>query len=304
LRGTKGARPSRLLRPPGGAPLNSLSEVPDAAYPVPVVITKADRVVTNSRAVADYFGKRHDHVIRDIEKIAPDLGTSWITRTDWIDAYGRIQKSYDLTRSVLRRSPPLVPKANAPKNELITLHEIDGAPLVLDTDLAEALGFDRPRVIRELIERNREELEGYGSLAARHGKSRGQDFTAFYLNEEQALLICMLSRTPTAKTIRREVIAVYQAWRKGKLQPAAPAMPAIPQDFASALKMRPAKADQAVGIPDRITAPGSSCPMVMLPCLHPSPCCCEGRSGIRVNNHKPDQRLQGHLQPAGGPGGG
>ena len=66
--------------------------------PVPVVITKADRVVTNSRDVAEFFGKRHDHVIRDIEKIAPDLGTSWITRTDWIDAYGRIQKSYDLTR--------------------------------------------------------------------------------------------------------------------------------------------------------------------------------------------------------------
>ena len=48
--------------------------------------------------MAEFFGKQHAHVIRDLEKIAPDLDTSWITRTDWVDAYGRIQKSYDLTR--------------------------------------------------------------------------------------------------------------------------------------------------------------------------------------------------------------
>jgi len=35
-------------------------------------------------------------------------------------------------------------------------------------DLAERLGFDRPRKIRELIERSREELEAFSALAPRH----------------------------------------------------------------------------------------------------------------------------------------
>ena len=123
----------------------------------------------------------------------------------------------------------------------LTLHEIEGEPLVLDTDLAERLGFERNYAIRQLIDRNRDELKAYGPLPTRHGQSRGQQFTAYYLNEEQALLICMLSRTPTAKAIRREVIKVYQAWRKGHLRPVEkpqePTTPSIPTDFASALRL-------------------------------------------------------------------
>lgn len=43
-------------------------------------------------------------------------------------------------------------------NDLISITTINDEPRVLDTDLAEALVMKRPRVIRELIERNREEL--------------------------------------------------------------------------------------------------------------------------------------------------
>ena len=46
-----------------------------------IVVTKHGRVVTNSRIVASYFGKRHDHVLRDIDdlistapSIAPNFG--------------------------------------------------------------------------------------------------------------------------------------------------------------------------------------------------------------------------------------
>src|SRR5215831_4769373 len=50
--------------------------------------------------------------------------------------------------------------------QAMNLHVIDGDtdPRVLDLQLAEALKFARPRAIRQLIERYREELERYGPL--------------------------------------------------------------------------------------------------------------------------------------------
>ena len=54
-------------------------------------------------------------------------------------------------------------------NDLNTTVSSD--PRLLDIRVADRLGFARPRKIRELIEANREEVEGYGSLALRRGKS-------------------------------------------------------------------------------------------------------------------------------------
>ena len=98
-------------------------------------------------------------------------------------------------------------KVNSP----ITITTIDNEPRVLDTDLGEALGFDRPRAIRHLIDRNLEELEGYGSLATQRGESRGQTFTAYYLNEQQATLVCMFARTERSAEVRRQVIRMFTA---------------------------------------------------------------------------------------------
>lgn len=95
-------------------------------------------------------------------------------------------------------------------------------PRVQDLRLAERLGFKRPRVVRELIERNLEELEMHGSSAVRHGAYRGRPTTEYWLNEAQALLVCMFARTPGAAAIRREVIEVFLAWRRGEMPPAAP----------------------------------------------------------------------------------
>jgi phage anti-repressor protein len=47
----------------------------------------------------------------------------------------------------------------------------------------------------------------------------GRPTSAFYLNEEQALLICMFARTDKAKQVRTEVIRVFTAWRRGNLAP-------------------------------------------------------------------------------------
>ena len=56
--------------------------------------------VVNSRDVADAFGKRHDNVVRNIKdlEISSDLRTSWFRETSVLDAYGREQPSFDLTR--------------------------------------------------------------------------------------------------------------------------------------------------------------------------------------------------------------
>lgn len=46
----------------------------------------------------------------------------------------------------------------------ITPHTVNEEPRVLDIDLAERLSFERPRKVRDLIDANLEEIEGYGIL--------------------------------------------------------------------------------------------------------------------------------------------
>lgn len=111
----------------------------------------------------------------------------------------------------------------------LTLSDLDTTadddPRILDLRVAERLGFDRPRKIRDLIERNRAELETYGTLAPRRGAQRRangatHEVTEYRLNEPQVLLVCMLSRTPAAAAVRQEVIEVFMAWRRDVLDPA------------------------------------------------------------------------------------
>jgi hypothetical protein len=97
-------------------------------------------------------------------------------------------------------------------------------PRIQDWKLAIALGFERSRALRQLIERNRAELERYGPLPQRvavvdRPQGGGTVPTEFWLNEAQALLICMKSDAPRAADVRHEIITVYQAWRRGELAP-------------------------------------------------------------------------------------
>ena len=90
-------------------------------------------------------------------------------------------------------------------------------PRVLDTDLAAALGMSRDRDIRSMIRDNGSELESFGTLRAAAAKSTGgRPGTAYHLNEEQALLICMLSRTERAKQVAsaRDAGAIDEARRE------------------------------------------------------------------------------------------
>lgn len=71
----------------------------------PIVTIKADRVVASSRDVAAYFGKRHDHVLRDIEELAeslsPQIWGVWFQPTTYEQKVGfgtRHNPAYDMTR--------------------------------------------------------------------------------------------------------------------------------------------------------------------------------------------------------------
>jgi len=93
-----------------GAPASSQSSLPfptttttaaPSNLPVPtapVLHVKDGKVFANSRDVAETFGKRHFHVLRDIREIAPNLDASWFIETELPDAYGRMASAYDMTR--------------------------------------------------------------------------------------------------------------------------------------------------------------------------------------------------------------
>lgn len=104
----------------------------------------------------------------------------------------------------------------------LALTEIDGEPRALDLDIAARLGMARPTNIRQLIERNREELETFGSLHRSRamieaGKGAEREVTEYRLNEEQALTIAQISRAPNAKEVRGMLVKVFVAWRRGQL---------------------------------------------------------------------------------------
>lgn len=106
----------------------------------------------------------------------------------------------------------------------IELTEVDGEPRARDLDIAERLGFERPRDIRKLIERNLPEIESFGVCAtvARTPDQRGgRPATEYWLTEEQALLVASRSDAENAPTVRRMLIKVFVAWRRGHLAPTA-----------------------------------------------------------------------------------
>lgn len=97
-----------------------------------------------------------------------------------------------------------------------------GEPRVRDLQLAEALGFERPRKIRDLILRNEAELSGYSEVCTSAGRTSfrgGRPSTEYWLAEPQALLICMFARTGNAAIVRKQVIDVFMAWRRGQTHP-------------------------------------------------------------------------------------
>ena len=105
---------------------------------------------------------------------------------------------------------------------LSDLAPMAGEPRVRDHRLAEVLGYDRARKVRDLIVRHRPEILTHGPLPqvtamVEIGSAARRSVDEYHLNEAQALLVCMFARTETAATVRKQVIEVFLAWRRGEL---------------------------------------------------------------------------------------
>jgi hypothetical protein len=108
----------------------------------------------------------------------------------------------------------------------IGLHVVEDEPRALDTDIGERLGMARPTNIRGVIEASREELERFGPLHTARamvdiGSGAKRETTAYYLNEEQSLLVSIKSTAPRAAEVRHMLIKVFTAWRRGQGAPLA-----------------------------------------------------------------------------------
>lgn len=106
------------------------------------------------------------------------------------------------------------------------LSVVAGEPRVKDLVIGQRLGLTQARSVRVMIERNRRELVRYGEVLhqvdakPQKGTSGGRPRAAFFLNEMQALLLCMFASTDRAADVREQLIRVFMAYRAGELRAA------------------------------------------------------------------------------------
>jgi Rha family phage regulatory protein len=73
----------------------------DLILPAPLVHVREGKVYASSRDVADFFGKRHDNVIRDIRELMasqPDFSDLNFRHHRYVDKGGRNLPCFDMTR--------------------------------------------------------------------------------------------------------------------------------------------------------------------------------------------------------------
>ena len=105
-------------------------------------------------------------------------------------------------------------------NQSLTINDlqvIEDEPRIKDIVLGERLGFNRAVKIKDIIKRNIQELQGFGAFP-QFGETMkvgcvNRKIMTYYLNEAQALLLCMFSRTAKAAQVRKELIDVYMTYR-------------------------------------------------------------------------------------------
>jgi len=97
---------------------------------------------------------------------------------------------------------------------------ISGEPRVYDLHLAERLGFERPRNIRNLIKRNEAKLLSFGicSTVKQIHDGAGRPTDEYYLNQKQSIFICMKSETDKAFDVQAEIVRVFDAYLNGDLK--------------------------------------------------------------------------------------
>lgn len=104
--------------------------------------------------------------------------------------------------------------------KITDLAPIDGEPRIKDLELASMLDMTNVHDIRRTIERNRDEMAMHGKVSVsgtETSRNGGRPGTTYWLNEGQALVICALSRTPVAAMVRKALIDVFMAFRRGQV---------------------------------------------------------------------------------------
>jgi hypothetical protein len=106
-----------------------------------------------------------------------------------------------------------------PALKIDDIETIENEPRIADLKLAVALGYQRERSIRDLIERHEAVISRFGGLCRKLRQSGGRPATEYFLNEKQALYIVAKSNTPTAAEMTVAMVEVFHAYRHGALQP-------------------------------------------------------------------------------------
>jgi hypothetical protein len=98
----------------------------------------------------------------------------------------------------------------------------DSEPRIHDLELAKRLGYERPRKIRELIERHLRDgnlnESGVRPTVGQTSAKGGRPATEYWLDQASALFVASQSGTEKAIAITKEVIAVFIAVRNGSLR--------------------------------------------------------------------------------------
>lgn len=96
----------------------------------------------------------------------------------------------------------------------------DGVVRVRDVDVAELLGYERPRKVRELIERNMAFLSGIhvrptvGRTSMPNGGTREKEVNEYWLTEVNALYIAAKSDTDLARAGTLKLIQEFIALKE------------------------------------------------------------------------------------------
>ena len=151
--------------------------------------------------------------------------------------------------------------ANSNSTSLINPVLIENELRILDIDLAQRLGFERPRNIRKLINRYLNELDEMGTRATVERVINGGKAKEYYLNRKQAIFITTKSETKDAINVTIEIIKKFEAYERGEITSFQ-----IPQSYSEALRLAADQAEQIKELKpkadgfDRIaTADGSLC---------------------------------------------
>ncbi len=116
----------------------------------------------------------------------------------------------------------------------LEFHATDGEPRIRDLDLAEKLGYEHPRRIRELIEKNTSRLGVLTRTVQTPGATGGRPGTEYWLTERQALFVTTQSRTERAADVSMMLVDAFIAVRQ-QLTRDEQALKTIPRRLVEAL---------------------------------------------------------------------